>query len=110
MNIGVGVDDSWGLRGWAQKQGIVDVCFEDTGKVLHVILKTSYCKVCKNLKLLLNFNKVDFVTALFCYITYCHVFDRFSLSMVFQFIVSKSATSGDRQKQPPEVIYKKVCF
>ena len=50
MNIGVSVDGSWGSRGWASKQGIVDVCFEDTGKVLDFILKTSYCKVCKNLK------------------------------------------------------------
>ena len=32
MNIGVSVDGSWGSRGWAPKQGIVDVCFEDTGK------------------------------------------------------------------------------
>ena len=50
MNIGVSVDGSWGSRGWASKQGIVDVCFEDMGKVLDVILKTSYCKVCENLK------------------------------------------------------------
>ena len=50
MNIGVSVDGPWGSRGWASKQGIVDVCFKDTGKALDVILKTSYCKVCKNLK------------------------------------------------------------
>ena len=35
MNIGVSVDGSWVLRGWTQKQGIVYVCFEDTGKVLY---------------------------------------------------------------------------
>ena len=34
MSIGVSVDDSWGSRGWVSKQRIVDVCFEDTGKVL----------------------------------------------------------------------------
>ena len=50
MIIVVSVDGAWGSRGWASKQGIADVCFEDTGKVLDVILKTSYCKVCKNLK------------------------------------------------------------
>ena len=50
MNIGVSVDGSWGLRGWPSKQQIVDVCFENTGKVLDVIWKTSYGKVCKNLK------------------------------------------------------------
>ena len=38
------------MRGHALKQGIVDVCFKDTGKVLDVILKTSYWKVSKNLK------------------------------------------------------------
>ena len=50
MNIGISVDGAWGSRGWASKQGIADVCFEDTGKVLDVILKTSHCKICKNLK------------------------------------------------------------
>ena len=50
MNIGVSIDGSWGLRGWASKQGIVDVCFEHIGQVLDVILKTSYCKVSKNVK------------------------------------------------------------
>ena len=50
MNIGVSFDGSWGSRDWASKQGIVDVCFEDTVKLLDVILKTSCCKVCKNLK------------------------------------------------------------
>ena len=50
MNIGVSVDGSWESRGWPSKQEIVDVCFKDTGKVLDIILKTSYCKVCKNLK------------------------------------------------------------
>ena len=50
MNIGVSVDGSWGSRDWASKQGIVDVCFEDTRKVLDVILETSYFKVSKNLK------------------------------------------------------------
>ena len=50
LNIGVSVDCSWGSRGWVSKQGIVDVCFENTGKVLDVILKTSSYKVYKNLK------------------------------------------------------------
>ena len=50
MNIGVSIDGSWGSRGWASKQGIVDVCFEHIGQVLDVILKTSYCKVSKNVK------------------------------------------------------------
>ena len=44
VNIGVSVDGSWGSRVWASKQGIVDVCFEDTGKVLDVILKIHIVK------------------------------------------------------------------
>ena len=50
LNIGVSVDCSWGSRGWASKQGIVDVCFEDTGKVLDVIFENFILKVYKNLK------------------------------------------------------------
>ena len=50
MNIGIKVDGLWGSRGWTSKLGILDVCFEDTGKVIEVILKTWYCKVGKILK------------------------------------------------------------
>ena len=50
MNIRVSVDGSWNSRGWVSKQEISDVCFDDTGKVVDVISKTSYCKACKNLK------------------------------------------------------------
>ena len=32
MNHAVSVDVSWGLRVWASKKGIVDICFADTGK------------------------------------------------------------------------------
>ena len=48
MNVGVRVDGSLGMTGWASEQGMVDICFEDAGKVLDVVLKISYCKVCKN--------------------------------------------------------------
>ena len=48
MNVGVRVDGSLGMTGWASEQGMVDICCEDTGKVLDVVLKISYCKVCKN--------------------------------------------------------------
>ena len=50
MDIEISVDGSWGSRSWASKQWIVDVYFEDTGKVLDFILRISYCKACKNLK------------------------------------------------------------
>ena len=59
-NIGVSIDGSLGLRSWASKQGIVDVSFEDTGKILD-ILKTSYCKVCKNLKHKREIEKISLV-------------------------------------------------
>ena len=32
---------SWNSRGWSARIGIVDVCFEETGKVLDVNSKTS---------------------------------------------------------------------
>ena len=48
--IDVSVDGSWGSRGWSSRQGIVDICFEETGKVLDIILKTSLCSVCSSLK------------------------------------------------------------
>ena len=30
------VDGSWGSRGWTSHHGIVDVCFEEVGKVIAV--------------------------------------------------------------------------
>ena len=39
MNVGVRVDGSLSMTGWASEQGMVDICFEDTGKVLDVVLK-----------------------------------------------------------------------
>ena len=48
--IDVSVDGSWASRGWSSRQGIFDICFEETGKVLDGILKTSLCSVCSSLK------------------------------------------------------------
>ena len=42
MEIAVSVDDSWGSRGWNSQNGIVDVCFEETGKVLDVAIKSTF--------------------------------------------------------------------
>ena len=41
VKASVSVDGSWGARGWCSSSGIVDVCFEETGKVLEVIMKFS---------------------------------------------------------------------
>ena len=38
--IDVSVDGSWSSSGWSSRQGIVDICFEENGKVLDVILRT----------------------------------------------------------------------
>ena len=38
--IDVSVNGSWGSRGRSSLQGIVGICFEETSKVLDVILKT----------------------------------------------------------------------
>ena len=48
--IDVSVDGLQGSRGWQSRQSIVDICFEETHKVLDVILKTSLCSVCSSLR------------------------------------------------------------
>ena len=48
--IDVSVDGAWGSRGWASRQGIVDIWFQEIGKILDVILKTSSCSACSSLK------------------------------------------------------------
>ena len=48
--INFSVDSSWGWRGWSSWQGIVNECFEETDKVLDVILKASLCGVYSSLK------------------------------------------------------------
>ena len=48
--LSASVDGSWGFRGFSSRQGIVDICFEESGKVIDVILKTNYCKTCSNIK------------------------------------------------------------
>ena len=50
MNIGVSVDGSRDSRGWVSKQENVGVCFDNTGKVVDVILKTTNCEARKNMK------------------------------------------------------------
>ena len=48
--IDVNVDGSWGSRGWSSRQSIVEICFEEPGKVLDVILKSSLCSPCTSLR------------------------------------------------------------
>ena len=48
--VSVSVDASWGSRRFSSRQGIVDICSEETGKVIDVILTTNYCKTCSNIK------------------------------------------------------------
>ena len=50
IEIGVSFDGSWGSRGWSARQGIVDACFEETGKVVDVIFKSSTCRLCSTKK------------------------------------------------------------
>ena len=37
IEIAVSVDGSWGSPGWTSQNGIIDVCFEETGKVLDLL-------------------------------------------------------------------------
>ena len=46
IETNVSIDSPWKTRGWTSKDGIADVCFDQTGKVLDVIYKTSNCQQC----------------------------------------------------------------
>ena len=50
IDISVSFDRSWNSRGWSSRTGIVSACFEPTGKVLNVILKSTHCKNCEEKK------------------------------------------------------------
>ena len=40
-------DCSWNSRGWQTKQGVVAAISQDTGKILDVVHKVSFCRDCK---------------------------------------------------------------
>ena len=46
IKISASADGSLGTRGWLSRVGIVDISFEETGKVLIVIIKSSKCRQC----------------------------------------------------------------
>ena len=50
INISASFDGSWNSGGWSIRTGIVDACFEPTGKVLDVILKSTHCTNCEETK------------------------------------------------------------
>ena len=54
----------WNTRGQAAKDGIVDLCFEETGKIINVVIKISDCLQCKGMKgkqLSLEIKYVDYL-------------------------------------------------
>ena len=42
--VSVSVDGSWGSRGFSSRQGIVDICSEETGKVINEFITCSNIK------------------------------------------------------------------
>ena len=50
IEIAVSVDGSRGSRDWTSRNGIVDVCIEQTGKVLDVTIKSAFCRQCSKIK------------------------------------------------------------
>lgn len=48
--IAASFDGSLTTRGWSAKDGIVDVCFEETRKVIDVVILISDCPHCKKMK------------------------------------------------------------
>ena len=50
IEIALSVDGSWGSRGWTSQNRIVDVCFEETGKMQDVLIKSALCRQCSKMK------------------------------------------------------------
>ena len=50
VEIAASFDGSWNARRWSAKDGIVDACFEETGKIIDVLIKISHCLQCKRMK------------------------------------------------------------
>ena len=50
IEIAVSADGSWGSRCQNSQNGIVDVCFGETGKVLDVTIKSTSCRQCTKMK------------------------------------------------------------
>ena len=48
--IAASFDDLWNMREWSIKDGIVDMCFEKTRKVIDVVIQISDCPHCKKMK------------------------------------------------------------
>lgn len=48
--IAASFDVSLTTRGWSTKDGIVDVCFKETGKVIDIFVKISKCSQCRGMK------------------------------------------------------------
>lgn len=54
-------DVSWNMRGWSAKDGIVDVCFKETGKLIDVVIKISDCSQCKRMKAKQLSHEIEYV-------------------------------------------------
>ena len=48
--VSVSADGSWHSRGFLLRHGLVNICSEETGKIIDVILKKNYFKTCSNIK------------------------------------------------------------
>ena len=48
--VAASFDVLWNTRGWSAKDGIVDVCFEETGKVIDIVIKIPDCDQCERMK------------------------------------------------------------
>lgn len=47
VSTGVSFDSSWNSRGWQTKQGVVAAIAQNTGKIIDIVHKVSYCRDCK---------------------------------------------------------------
>ena len=61
-------DVSWNMRGWSAKDGIVDMWFEETGKVIDVVIKIPDCPQCKRMKAKQLSHEIEYVDYLNWYV------------------------------------------
>ena len=51
--------ETFNKRGWNSRGSIVDTCFENIGKIIYLIYKTTKCRKCSRKKLRLESVKIE---------------------------------------------------
>ena len=43
-------DESWSMRGWVARKGVVAAIAENTSQVIDILFKIKYCRYCETMK------------------------------------------------------------